>query len=56
MNVALHSVEHLGKFEHLQLVEDLWDEFATESSPETYSTSCSAAPHGGMPIRTTARA
>jgi putative addiction module component (TIGR02574 family) len=35
MKAALHPVEHLGKFQRLQLVEDLWDEFASESSPET---------------------
>jgi putative addiction module component (TIGR02574 family) len=35
MKPALQPVEHLGKFERLQLVEDLWDEFATESGPET---------------------
>jgi putative addiction module component (TIGR02574 family) len=34
MKAALHPVEHLGKFERLQLVEDLWDEFANESGPE----------------------
>ena len=35
MKTALQPVEHLGKFERLQLVEDLWDEFANESEPET---------------------
>jgi putative addiction module component (TIGR02574 family) len=35
MNAALKPLEHLGRFERLQLVEDLWDEFANESSPET---------------------
>ena len=35
MKTALQPVEHLGKFERLQLVEDLWDEFASESAPET---------------------
>lgn len=35
MKTALQPVEHLGKFERLQLVEDLWDEFANESAPET---------------------
>jgi putative addiction module component (TIGR02574 family) len=34
MKSALQPIEHLGKFERLQLVEDLWDEFANESSPE----------------------
>ena len=35
MKSALQPIEHLGKFERLQLVEDLWDEFANESGPET---------------------
>ena len=35
MKSALQPVEHLGKFERLQLVEDLWDEFANESGPES---------------------
>lgn len=35
MKAALQPVEHLGKFERLQLVEDLWDDFAGESTPET---------------------
>jgi putative addiction module component (TIGR02574 family) len=35
MKTALQPIEHLGKFEKLQLVEDLWDEFANESGPET---------------------
>lgn len=35
MKTALQPIEHLGKFERLQLVEDLWDEFANESAPET---------------------
>ena len=34
MKTALSPVEHLGKFERLQLVEDLWDEFAAESAGE----------------------
>ena len=34
MKSALQPVEHLGKFERLQLVEDLWDEFASESAAE----------------------
>ena len=37
MKTALSPVEHLGKFERLQLVEDLWDEFAAESSYESRS-------------------
>lgn len=35
MKTALHPIEHLGKFERLQLVEDLWDEFASESASGT---------------------
>jgi hypothetical protein len=38
MNPTLQPLQHLGRFESLQLVEDLWDEFAAEagleSSPE----------------------
>lgn len=34
MKSTLHFVEHLGKFERLQLVEDLWDEFAAEVGAE----------------------
>ncbi len=34
MKSALQPVQHLGKFERLQLVDDLWDEFANESGPE----------------------
>jgi len=30
----LQPVAHLGRFERLQLVEDLWDEFAAETSLE----------------------
>ena len=35
MKSTLQAVEHLGKFERLQLVEDLWDEFAAETATET---------------------
>ena len=35
MDFALQPVEHLAKFERPQLVEDLWDEFANESGPES---------------------
>lgn len=35
MKTALKPIEHLGRFERLQLVEDLWDEFASETDPET---------------------
>ncbi|MDO9195633.1 addiction module protein [Rhodoferax sp.] len=35
MKPALQPIAHLGRFERLQLVEDLWDEFAAETSTET---------------------
>jgi putative addiction module component (TIGR02574 family) len=35
MKPSLQPVAHLGRFERLQLVEDLWDEFAAETSMET---------------------
>ena len=35
MKPTLQPIEHLGRFERLQLVEDLWDEFAAETSMET---------------------
>lgn len=35
MKATLQPVEHLGKFERLQLAEDIWDEFASETDPET---------------------
>ena len=35
MKTSLQTIEHLGRFERLQLVEDLWDEFSAESTPET---------------------
>lgn len=35
MKPSLLPVEHLGKFERLQLVEDLWGEFAAEVGVET---------------------
>ena len=35
MKTALQPIEHLGKFERLQLVEDLWDDFANDAGPET---------------------
>lgn len=35
MKTSLQPIEHLGRFERLQLVEDIWDEFAAESTPET---------------------
>jgi putative addiction module component (TIGR02574 family) len=39
MNNALESIAHLGKFERLQLAEDLWDEFAGELSQEPIAPS-----------------
>lgn len=35
MKATLQPLQHLGKFERLQLVEDLWDEFASETGVET---------------------
>ena len=35
MKTALQPIEHLGRFERLQLAEDIWDEFASETDPET---------------------
>lgn len=35
MKSALQPIEHLGRFERLQLVEDLWDAFASEATPQT---------------------
>jgi putative addiction module component (TIGR02574 family) len=35
MNPSLQPVAHLGRFERLQMVEDLWDEFAAEVSAES---------------------
>ena len=34
MKTSLHRIKHLGRFERLQLVEDLWDEFAAECGIE----------------------
>lgn len=34
MKPSLQVVAHLGRFERLQLVQDLWDEFAAETSIE----------------------
>lgn len=31
---SLQPIQHLGRFERLQLVEDLWDEFAAEAGRE----------------------
>lgn len=31
---SLQPIQHLGRFERLQLVEDLWDEFAAEADME----------------------
>lgn len=35
MKSTLEPLQHLGKFERLQLVEDLWDEFAAEADSES---------------------
>jgi putative addiction module component (TIGR02574 family) len=35
MAISPDQIERLGKFERLQLAEDLWDRFATESASET---------------------
>ena len=35
MAISPDQIDKLGKFERLQLVEDLWDRFAAESTPET---------------------
>lgn len=35
MKPTLQPIAHLGRFERLQMVEDLWDEFAAESGLET---------------------
>ena len=37
MSSTLQPIQHLGRFERLQLVEDLWDEFAAESGVESQS-------------------
>ena len=34
MTPSLQAVAHLGRFERLQLVQDLWDEFAAETAIE----------------------
>ena len=34
MKTTLQPIEHLVKYERLQLVEDLWDEFSSDSSPD----------------------
>lgn len=34
MKPSLQAVAHLGRFERLQLVQDLWDEFAAETGIE----------------------
>lgn len=35
MKTTLQPIEHLDMCERLQWVEDLWDEFATETDPAT---------------------
>jgi putative addiction module component (TIGR02574 family) len=34
MAITPEQLDQLGKFERLQLVEDLWDRFAAEAAPE----------------------
>jgi putative addiction module component (TIGR02574 family) len=34
VNPALQSIAHLGRFERLELVQDLWNEFAAETTLE----------------------
>lgn len=34
MKPSLQALAHLGRFERLQLVQDLWDEFAAETGME----------------------
>lgn len=35
MSITHEQIDQLGKFERLQLAEDLWDRFASEAQPET---------------------
>lgn len=35
MSITAQQIAQLGKFERLQLAEDLWDSFAEETTPET---------------------
>lgn len=35
MAISPEQIEQLGKFERLQLAQDLWDRFAAESTSET---------------------
>jgi putative addiction module component (TIGR02574 family) len=35
MHVKVEQIDQMGRFEQLQLAEDLWDRFAAEASPET---------------------
>ena len=35
MSISPQQIEQLGKFEQLQLAEDLWDRFAADTTPET---------------------
>jgi putative addiction module component (TIGR02574 family) len=34
VNPALQAIAHLGRFERLELVQDLWNEFAAETTLE----------------------
>lgn len=38
MRLKVEQIEQMGRFEQLQLVEDLWDRFAAETAPETDET------------------
>ena len=46
MKTALSPVEHLGKFERLQFVDDLWDAFSAESAGEPPREVDCVAPDG----------
>jgi putative addiction module component (TIGR02574 family) len=35
MAISPQQIEQLGKYEQLQLAEDLWDRFAADATPET---------------------
>ncbi|MFT4243622.1 MAG: addiction module protein [Acidovorax sp.] len=35
MGITAEQIEQLGRFEQLQLAEDLWDRFASDAAPET---------------------
>jgi len=35
MAITAEQIDRLGRFEQLQLAEDLWDRFAEQATPET---------------------